>query len=163
MAESVHAVVKHNGTQIEGESTQTTLGREKSIECIAFEQHVKTAREAGSAMATGRRQHGPIVIRKRLDKSSPLLMKALCDNQALTAEFKFFRPNPNGDGTTEQFYTISLDNARVAEIKAWVPDTIAPAAHATPPQEEVHFVFHTVNWTFNPNGAQHEDKLSGGK
>lgn len=163
MAETVHLTLKHNGTQIEGESTQTTLGRENTIECLSFEQHIKTAREAGSAAATGRRQHGPIMVTKRIDKSSPLLMKALTENQALTAEFKFFRPSPNGDGTTEQFYTIALENARISEVKKWVPNALSPAEHAVPPMEEVHFVFHTVHWTYNPNGAQHEDQWAGGK
>ena len=163
MAETIHLILKHNGSQIEGESTQHTLDRDKTIECVSFEETVKTAREAGSAMATGRRQHGPIVITKRIDKSSPLLMKALCDNQQLTAEFKFYRPNPSGDGTTEQFYTIKLDNARISEIKKLVPDTLSPALHAAPPLEEIQFVFHTINWTFNPTGAQHEDKWTGSK
>lgn len=39
------------------------------------EYRVLTAREAGSGMATGRRQYEPLVIRKRIDKSSPLLAK----------------------------------------------------------------------------------------
>ena len=163
MAETVHLTLKHNGKQLEGESTQHTQGREKTIECISYEQQVQTAREAGSAMATGRRQHGPIIIRKRIDKSSPLLMKALCDNQSLEAEFKFYRPNPSGDGTTEQFYTVALKEARISQIHQTVPDALAPAAHASPPLEEVQFVFHSINWTFAPTGAQHEDKWSGGK
>jgi type VI secretion system secreted protein Hcp len=163
MAETVHLTLKHQGKQIEGESTQHTLGRDKTIECVSYAQHVQTAREAGSAMATGRRQHMPIVITKRIDKSSPILMKALTDNQSLEAEFKFFRPNPSGDGTTEQFYTVVLKDARISEIKQHVPDAFSPAAHAAPPMEEVQFVFHTINWTFNPSGAQHEDKWSGGK
>lgn len=37
---------------------------------------VKTAREAGSGMATGRRQYEPVVITKRIDKSTPLIAKS---------------------------------------------------------------------------------------
>jgi hypothetical protein len=43
----------------------------------SFEENLKydviTAREAGSGMASGKRQYQPILIRKRIDKSSPLL------------------------------------------------------------------------------------------
>ena len=53
MAETVHLYLKANGTDIKGESTQTSLGRQDSIECVYYEQGVKTAREAGSGMATG--------------------------------------------------------------------------------------------------------------
>ena len=72
MAETVHLYLKANGQAINGDSTQHSLGRENSIECIFYEQKVLTAREAGSGMATGRRQYEPIVIRKRIDKSKPL-------------------------------------------------------------------------------------------
>src|SRR5690242_4214681 len=103
MAETVHLYLKANGTDIKGESTQTSLGRQDSIECVYFEHEVITARESGSGLATGRRQYPPMKIAKRIDKASPLLMKALCENQVIEATFKFFRPNPTGDGTTEQF------------------------------------------------------------
>ena len=56
MAETVHCYLKASGAEIKGDSTQTSLGREGSIECVYYEQAVKTAREAGSGMATGRRQ-----------------------------------------------------------------------------------------------------------
>ncbi|NPC71204.1 type VI secretion system tube protein Hcp [Corallococcus sp. AB004] len=160
MAETVHLYLKANGADIKGESTQTSLGREESIECVYYEQSVITAREAGSGIATGRRQYQPLLIRKRIDKSSPLLMKALTENQAIEASFKFFRPNPTGDGTTEQFYTVHFSQGRVASIKQMVMDTIVPATSTNPPLEEVTFVFHTIGWTFTNGGVTHEDSWS---
>jgi type VI secretion system secreted protein Hcp len=160
MAETVHLYLKANGADVKGESTQTSLGREESIECIYYEQSVITAREAGSGLATGRRQYQPLLIRKRIDKASPLLMKALTENQAIEATFKFFRPNPVGDGTTEQFYTVNFKQGRIASIKQFVPDSIVPATSTEPPQEEVTFVFHTIGWTYTNGGVTHEDSWS---
>ena len=157
MAEAVALYLKANGTDIKGESTQTSLGREGSIECIYYEQGVITAREAGSGIATGRRQYQPLLIRKRIDKSSPLLMKALCENQVIETQFKFFRPNPTGDGTTEQFYTVGFKKGRIASIKQVVPDAFVPASSNEPPLEEITFVFHTINWTYTNGGVTHED------
>lgn len=157
MAETVHLFLKANGADIKGESSQTSMGRADSIECVHFEAGVKTAREAGSAMATGRRQHEPILIRKRIDKSTPLLAKALCENQVIEGTFKFFRPNPTGDGTTEQFYTVQIKKGRVSSQRQWLPDTISPASHLEPPMEEVSFVFHSIIWTFTNGGVTHED------
>ena len=108
MAETVHLYLKANGQDIQGESTQIDLGRENSIECVQFKDSVRTARELGSRAAVGRRVHEPIEILKRIDKSTPLLAKALCRNERIDAEFKFFRPNPDGDGTTEHFYTVKV-------------------------------------------------------
>ena len=157
MAETVHLYLKANGADIKGESSQHSLGRENSIECLYFEQAVKTAREAGSGMASGRRQYEPLLIRKRIDKSSPLIAKALVENQVIEGNFKFFRPNPTGDGTTEQFFTVQVKQGRVASQKLYVPDTIVPATSTEPPLEEVSFVFHTITWTFEDGGITHTD------
>jgi type VI secretion system secreted protein Hcp len=163
MAETVHLFLKANGQDVKGESTQTSLGRDKSIECVYYEQRVITAREAGSGMATGRRQYEPLLVRKRLDKASPLIAKALVENQKIDAEFKFFRPSPTGDGTTQQFYTVKIKDGRVASMKQYVPDTIVPASSTEPPLEEIAFVFHTISWTFMDGGVTHEDTWSANK
>jgi len=163
MAETVHLYLKSNGTDILGESSQTSLARENSIECVYYEQAVKTAREAGSGMATGRRQYEPLLIRKRIDKASPLLAKSLVQNEVIEGVFKFFRPKPSGDGTTEQFFTVTIKQGRVASQKHIVPDTIVPASSTEPPLEEITFVFHTISWRFSSdaaNGIEHEDSWS---
>jgi type VI secretion system secreted protein Hcp len=157
MAETVHLFLKANGAAINGDSTQTSLGRANSIECVYYEQAVRTAREAGSGMATGRRQYDPLLIRKRIDKSSPLLQKSLTQNAVIDGKFMFFRPNPTGDGTTEQFYTVTVAKGRLASIKQIVPDTIVPATSTEPPLEEVTMVFHTISWTYSNGGITHED------
>ena len=157
MAETVHLFLKANGSDITGESTQTSLGREGSIECLYFQDSVRTAREKGSGMATGRRTYEPIVLRKRIDKSSPLLAKALCNNEIIEATFRFYRPNPSGDGTTEQFFTIEIAEGRVAHITRVSPDTIDPASAVEPPTEEIGLVFHTITWTYEAGGVVHTD------
>jgi type VI secretion system secreted protein Hcp len=157
MAETSHLFLKANGTDINGESTQTSLGREGSIECLYFQDSVRTAREKGTGMATGRRSYEPILFRKRIDKSSPLLAKALCNNEVVEGTFKFFRPSPSGDGTTEQFFTIEIAEARIAHIKRISPDTIDPASATEPATEEVGIVFHTITWTYEAGGVVHTD------
>ena len=108
-------------------------------------------------MATGRRQYEPITIRKRIDKASPLLFKAMVENQVIEGKFKFFRPNPTGDGTTEQFFTVEIKKGRISGYKNYVPDTIEPASSTDPPLEEIQFVFHTISMTYTNGGVTHED------
>ena len=157
MAETVHLFLKAAGADIEGETTQTSVGRDKSIEVIYYEQSVDTAREAGSGMATGRRTYKPIKILKRIDKSSPLIAKALVENTVVEGKFKFYRPAPTGDGTTEQFFTVEIKKGRISGLKQILPNTFDPAASKEPPLEEVEFVFHTISWTFTQGGITHED------
>jgi type VI secretion system secreted protein Hcp len=157
MAETVHLTLKANKTEIKGESTQTSLGREGTIECLSFTDKVRTAREKGSGLATGRRTYEPLIIRKRIDASSPLLAKALCNNEVIEGSFKFFRPNPSGDGTTEQFFTVDIFEGRISHIHRFSPDVIDPASALEPPTEEVGFVFQKIKWAYIPTGGEHED------
>lgn len=163
MAETVHLYLKANGQDVKGESTQTSLGREGSIECIHYEQAVKTAREAATGMVTGRRQYEPLKVIKRIDKSSPLLMKALTENAKIDGVFKFFRPNPKGDGTTQQFYTVDVKEGHIASVNQYVPETLHKDWVNYPPLEEVTFIFRTIKWTFTDGGVTHEDSWAQGK
>ena len=158
MAETVHLYLKANGQEIHGESKQTSLGRENSIECLYFEfrASVPTGTSA-SGMTTGRRQYSPIKIRKAIDKSSPLLLKAFTNNESVDAIFRFFRPNPTGDGTTEQFYTIEIRSGRIVGVAQYVNEIIRDEYANDPPLEEVQFLFHTIEWTYTNGGITHED------
>jgi len=160
MAMTVHLYLTANGTKIDGDSTILSMDREDSIECLSFEDSVRTAREASSGMASGERTYEPLRVVKRIDKSSPLLAKALCDNEVIEATFKFFRPNPAGDGTTEQFFTVEIQEGRIASVVRVSPDTIDPASANAPPTEEVTFVFGYISWTYVPDGVEHVDHWS---
>lgn len=158
MAETVHLTATANGNALEGESQQISLGRENTIECLSFCDAVRTAREKGLGVASGRRTFEPIVFVKRIDKSSPLLAKALCDNEVIEGTFRFYRPNPAGDGTTEQFFTVEIKEGRVSSIKRVSPDVSDPASATLSPTEEVTFVFGEITWIFEPAGVMHTDK-----
>ncbi len=157
MGMSIHLFLKADGTDIEGDSTITSMDRENTIECISFEDSVSTPREASTGMATGHRIYGPISISKRIDKSTPLLAKALCNNEVIEGIFKFYRPNPAGDGTAEQYFTIEIKEGRIASISRKSPASVDPA-EATPPEtEEISFVFGYIRWTYEPDGIEHID------
>ena len=111
-------------------------------------------------MASGERTYEPIRITKRIDKSSPLLAKALCNNEVIEGTFRFYRPNPAGDGTTQQFFTIEIQEGRIASILRVSPDVIDPASATDPPTEEVTFVFGYIRWTYEPDGVEHIDHWS---
>jgi type VI secretion system secreted protein Hcp len=103
----------------------------------------------------------PILIRKRIDTSTPLLAKARVENQQIEGQFKFHRPNPTGDGTTEQFFTVEIKGGRVFSQKLLILNTLDPQQSSEPPLEDVGFVFHTITWTYTQGGVTHEDNWSG--
>lgn len=158
MAQNVYlSITGTSQGEIRGDSTVTSHGREGTIEAFALEHTVSVPTEA-SGMATGSRSHSPIKIIKRIDRSSPLLHQALCNNEELEVTIKFYRANPDGDGTEEQFYTISLRQARISSIKTISPNTIMDVTANQPAMEEVSFVFGTINYTYVRDGTEHEDE-----
>jgi type VI secretion system secreted protein Hcp len=163
-AETVHLYLKINGADIKGESTLTSLGRKDSIECVSYEQVVDVA---GGASAAGGATRGrsivhPIIIRKRIDKSSPLLLKAVQDGQVAEGLFRFYRPNPTGDGTTQQFYSVVFTNGRIISVRQFVPETINPASADEPPLEEVMIACEKVTYTFVDGGVSSDVWTGGG-
>lgn len=163
MAETVHLFLKAGDTDIKGDSSQTSLGREDSIECTSFESIVKAKRDAASGMATGRRVFDPLLIRKRIDKATPLISKAMCNNEKIHGVFRFFRPNPAGDGTTEQFFTVEIDEGRIAGQKIVSPDVMRSDEATDFPLEEVTFTFNKITWTHEPKGPSHVDSWREGQ
>jgi type VI secretion system secreted protein Hcp len=146
-----------DGNEIEGESTVATLDRENKIECYGFDYGLDTPREESTGMLTGRRQHSPVSILKRVDKSSPLLYKALCENEPVNSvEIRFYRPVPGGQGQEEHYYTILLENGYVATIRSAYTNV-----EGFPLLEKVSFVFQDITWTYEIGGATHHDSWAG--
>lgn len=73
------AYIKFDG--VEGEST--AKDHKGWIEISSVSQAV-APRDAASGLPTGKRQHKPVTITKQVDKSSPLLAKALADGTDLS-------------------------------------------------------------------------------
>lgn len=165
MAESVALALKlEKQGDVKGENSQESLGRKDTIECIYYQHAVTTAREANTNVLSGRRQHEPILIRKHIDKASPLLMQGLTTNEKVKeGVFKFFRPNPTGDGTTEQFYTVKITNANIASVRQISPDTKDKNEVHGAPIEEVTFVFQDIEWRHETGKTSAADSWKDGK
>jgi type VI secretion system secreted protein Hcp len=136
-----------------GDSLIVSGGRKDSIECLYYEQGVASPRDVTSGAATGKRQYKPIIIGKRVDRSTPLLAKALTENQILEAIIKFYRANQK-DGTSEQFYSVELKQVRIASLK----HVTGPAAVPGPLLEEIALVFNSISWTWAHPQVQQEDQ-----
>ena len=139
---------------IKGSVTQK--GREGWIECFAFDHKVHSPRDPASGLPTGKRVHSPLRIIKPIDKSSPLLMKALVDNENLPeVEIHFFTPSAAGAETN--YYTITLTNANVSEVKPYMLMNRNPDYMKYPEMEEISFTYQKIMWTFVKGGITAED------
>ncbi len=71
-------------TQGDIKGSVTQAGREDTIAIIAFDQEIKSPRDAASGLPTGKRQHGPLTITKEVDKSTPLIYSAMVNNENIS-------------------------------------------------------------------------------
>lgn len=163
MAESIALFLKRGAApstdEIQGESSLTAGGREHSIEVLSLSQPLQAAFDRATLQPTGRRFYPPLTFTKRIDKSTPLLRRAIVQNEALNGEFKWYRPNPAGTGTDQHFLTLFVDQARIVKCVTRLPDVLTPATASLPPYEEIELVFHKIRWTYIDGGVEFEDEL----
>ncbi|OAT33403.1 Hcp family secreted protein [Buttiauxella ferragutiae ATCC 51602] len=86
--------------------------------------------------------HQALTMVKPIDKSSPLLGKAITENECLTCDFSFYRTNRMG--MNECYYKLKLINARIAGIHLQVPHTIDDSDGQ--PQETIELTYESINW-----------------
>ncbi|RJT46507.1 Hcp family type VI secretion system effector [Rahnella woolbedingensis] len=86
--------------------------------------------------------HHPVVVTKPIDKSSPLLGKAISENEILTVNLDIYRTNRFGKD--ELFFKIKLTKARLSDISLVFPNTIDD--NNAQAYEELSFSYETITW-----------------
>ncbi|HLN61432.1 MAG TPA: type VI secretion system tube protein TssD [Symbiobacteriaceae bacterium] len=113
--------------------------RDGSIPTLGYKHEVISPRDAQSGLPTGKRQHTPLVITKRIDRSSPLLMQALVTNEVLkNVTLRFV------DARGATAYSITLQNASVAGIQQ--------QSQSGEAVEEISFTYQKITWTWTDGG-----------
>jgi type VI secretion system secreted protein Hcp len=135
-------------------------GREGMIAVHSYHHHIVSPRDSASGQATGKQQHGPFTLIKTIDKSTPLLYRALTTNETFkTWELKCFSPKSGaaGGGVETNHFTIVLTNASVSGILAIMENNLDEDNARLPMMEEISFTYEKISWTWVDGGVTHED------
>ena len=163
MALTVHLKLKINGNDIEGESTISSMNREGTIECSSFSYAALKPYRENDFSISDPPQHSPIVIQERIDKSTPLLLKALFQNEPMDwGEFRFYRPALGGSASEEHFYTVLIENGVILAVNQLSEDDLIAGAAALPMMEEVSFGFKNITRTYQIGGVPHTSIVNTG-
>ncbi len=142
--------------QIKGSVVQK--GKEVQIAVYAYHHEIVSPRDTASGQATGKRQHKPLIITKEIDKSSPLLLKALVTNEALPEiVIHFFAGAGAGTGVEVQSYTIKLTNASISAISQDMSLNKIDPGIKLPVLEQISFVCKKIEWIWVGGGIAAED------
>ena len=98
-----------------------------------------------------------------LRKAARRFLKTICRisaaveaNDTGSGTFKFFRPNPLGNGTIEQFFTVFLEGVHITSDRLFILSTITPATANSPPFEEVTFTYTYMRILYTNGGIEAE-------
>ena len=127
-----------------GESVRAS--QKGKIPGVAFYFGVKSAREAGSGLATGRRTQTGISFTKAIDGTSPQFYQAMATNEILkSVVLEFYGTNPNGE--EQVVYMIRLTNATVTGFEQYagrVPDGDVARPMDSTPLEDISVNFQRI-------------------
>jgi type VI secretion system secreted protein Hcp len=118
-------------------------GHEDEALVQAFEHNVIIPRDPQSGQATGQRVHKPLKITKVMDKSSPLIFKALTSGERLPeVTLKFYRTSSSG--SMEHYFTIQLEDAVIVDIQSYMPHCQDPAKSHFTHMEDVYMTYRKI-------------------
>ena len=133
---------------VQGPINGSSIARNRgNIAVIGYSHDITVPFDAATGMATGRRQHGPIVVYKYIDKSTPQLLQALCYGERMEEfELEFYRQAASG--AQEKYYSIILGNAIIVKYSTESPNV-----------ESVYFIYETINWKWLPDNIESSDAI----
>lgn len=125
-----------------------------------FSHQIIVPRDAQTALPTARPAvHKPLMIRKMVDKSSPLIMGALNTSEKLsTFELVWYRKSPE-TGLDEPYYSIALEEAMVVDVQTINDPKSDNFSHV----EDVYFAYQKITWTHLGANTQVSCDLRDGK
>lgn len=93
--------------------------------------------------------HGPVVITKNIDKSSPLLAVALSNREELDCVINFYRTSPSGQ--REKYYTVDIRGCIIANLTVEVPHAVLLTDVEV--QEHLALRYREIIWTHHLAGT----------
>lgn len=144
-----------NQGKMEGDCTQK--GREKTILVYAVDHTVEIPRDKLTGLPTGQRLHQPITITKHTDPASPLIYQACASGEQMkTWTLDYYRINEKGQ--EENYYTISLEEAIIVNVRHYKPNVLDPGSQPFHDMEDVSFTYGSITWEHKTANKQAVDK-----
>lgn len=98
--------------------TESTTKLNKT-ELTGYSFELTTPRDVATGMASGKRTHHPVIVRKKTGESSPQFLQAVATNEVIKKiTIEYFKQDPNGSQSLS--YSIVLENASVSSLRQFM-------------------------------------------
>lgn len=142
-----------------GQIAKSDASFHSKITVFGFASGIVVPRDMTSGIATGARNHQPVVFTKFFDRASPLLWQALATNEVLEEVVaEFYRTDPGGMPAPQMFFKTTWKNATLVEGKSYIPVTLNPQNNFYQNMEDWSFTYKEVKWEHVPGSTNGEDK-----
>ena len=133
-------------------------GREGSSIIYQLDHSITIPRNPGTGLPSGQRVHHPLRVIKRIDSATPKLFQALCSGEHFSeVVFKWYRVDAEGGGYQQHFFTTTLEDAILVEMKDWFPITVDASKDQYPQCEDLAFTYRKIRWTWEVDGIEAQD------
>ena len=112
-------------------------GHRDEIMVLSFQHYLANRGNVNAAT------HGPVVITKNIDKSSPLLAVALSNREELNCVINFYRSSSTSG--YEKYYTVDIRGCVIADLTLDVPHAVLQ--HDAQAQEHLALRYRQIIWT----------------
>lgn len=114
----------------------------------SYQHTIEVPADELTARAAGRRVHSPFLVRKRVDKATPLLYRAMTASETIP---RVRIRVPTSGGRSGEPVMITLTNARIVAIES------SSRPDETLAHEEIAFVYERIQWTSADGTIEHTD------
>jgi type VI secretion system secreted protein Hcp len=133
-------------------------GRDGTIDVFEIEHYLHLPVREEDGQSAGVRVHSPLRVVAQLDKATPGLHKACCTGQNLKeAVLDFYRIDPM-TRSQAKYFTITLRQARVVDVRPYMPMSFVPANEPFRHMVQYSFVYEEIEWNWLPDSVVEMDK-----
>lgn len=128
------------------QSDSRVKGREGQIEVRAYHHHAQRPINAVTGEVGTRRSHSLFTIRKNLDFKTSGLLRFAHKNGAVLSPWTLDLYHMPAQGEEVKYFTISLENARIAEYRMVLPSLHEPKNALIHEYEELSFIYDKISF-----------------
>ena len=133
-----HMTLTIKDKKMEGDSTEVSNG---DIQLYSLQWGAANPVDTSTGAQVSHASWSDLMISKRIDKTSPEIVKAMCTNLPIKCEIKIYKPPVDGGSKDVLVYTLVCDFGRISSYST------SSSGGSGWPEEQVSISFRKVTYT----------------
>jgi type VI secretion system secreted protein Hcp len=131
-------------------------GREEDVDVLEFDHSINIPVDTQKGELQGIREHEAATLWKPVDRATPMLYKALTNGETLK-EIVFHWYHIDKSGTETEYFTLTLENAKIADMTTVSPDRQDPRNKDLDHRDKVSLLYEKITWKITDGNIESSD------